>query len=68
MIKLKHYPSNQSKKVKRWKIDFLKNFCKDPISEQQEFGSMRKIFDGGEKYQRDILRIKEYEFPNYGGH
>ena len=54
--------------MKRWKIDFLKNFCKDPISEQQEFRSMRKIFDGGEKYQRDILRIKEYEFPNYGGH
>ena len=29
---------------------------------------MRKIFDGDEKYQRNILRIKEYEFPNYGGH
>lgn len=47
---------------------FFFNFGKDPISEQQEFRSMRKIFDGGEKYQRDILRIKEYEFPNYGGH
>lgn len=29
---------------------------------------MRKIFNGGEKYQRNILRIKEYGFPNYGGH
>ena len=28
---------------------------------------MRKTFDGGEKYQRYILRIKEYEFPQKWG-
>ena len=47
---------------------FKKFFVRILFLNNKNFPSVRKIFDGGEKYQGDILRIKEYEFPNYGGH